>query len=167
VTVTGGPATGPAAPARPGGALLVLGLLGGAALLAVLVRAPPPDPPPPVDASVRLVTERIASSFGGDIVLPLELDNPGPAVVLDVATVRGEPVRRPSTAGGATRVGSGERVGLVAIVQPDCAALQSGAAFRATARFVLQAETGQAAELALDLGADPAVAARVAAVCRR
>ena len=170
VTVTGGaPRTGPAArtaPASARGPAVLVGALALAAGVAVL-RQPPPPPPAPVEASLRVLGERIATSLAGVVVVPVETDNPGPAVVVEQLAVRAEPVRQTSSAHGVARVRAGSRGGFAVVVQPDCGVLAppSGSAFTASLTVTLRTGGGARRDLRLDLDQDPAVAARVDSLC--
>jgi hypothetical protein len=161
---------GPAGSGRGGSGLLVVGvLLAAVASLAVLQHEPPAPPPPaePVEASLRVVGDRISNTRGGVLVVPVEIDNRGPAVRVEQVVVGAEPVRDTPASNGATRVAAGDRARFVAIVEPDCRLLQPGSmvGFVATASVTLRAGDERAAPM-VDLGGDPSVVARVTAMCR-
>jgi hypothetical protein len=175
VTVPGGPADapvadGPRAP-RSGGAALALAVLAIVAVgVALADREPPPPPPPPLDADLRLVEGGIGNSQSGVLVVPVEVVNRGPAVEVARTVVRAEPVQQESTSGGVARVDAGGTGRIVAVIQPHCAVVapRPGIAFPFAATLVvtLRGPQQQEADLRLDLGQEPAVAARVASLCR-
>lgn len=172
VTVTGGgPLTGPPAPTAPAsrrGPAVLVGALALAAGVAVLRQPPPPPPPaPPVEASLSVLGERIATSQAGVVVVPVETDNRGPAVVVELLAVRAEPVRQASTAHGVGRIRAGSRGGFAVVVQPDCGVLSPpyGPPFAASLTVTLRTAGGARRDLVLALDQDPAVAARVDSLC--
>ena len=107
----------PAAPRRTTAGLV--GVLGVAAGLAVLAQ---PPPAPPVDASLRVLPERVVISQSGVVVVPVEADNRGPDVVVEELLVRAEPVRRgprpPAPAGSGQGRGAASRSSCSRIARP-------------------------------------------------
>ena len=176
VTVIGGPHRRVLpAPAEHAG-LAAAALLAVASLVVLLTPSPPPPKtaaltgptpaPAPLAASLRVVDDRIEAGAGGVLVVPVEVDNPGPAATLAL-TAYAEPVRADPTAAGPSGVPAAAQRGLVVLVAPDCRLLRSGSglAFVATVAVHLRAPGGRRGDVSLDLAARPAVAAAVAGVC--
>ena len=166
VTVEGGPATSaPEPPSRPTGPLL---LAGGVVAVAVLVLAevlsPAAPRPDPVQASLELAPRDVAASRSGVLVLPVEVDNRGPAVRVLDAEVEASPVGQASATSGRTRVEAGGSGRVNALVQPDCAELGT-APMQVVLRLRLRTADGVEQPYELDLGEHPAVRQQVAGVC--
>lgn len=170
VSVSGGraPVAAPPWPVRPAsrrGTAVLVGALSLAAAAATLLQ---PPPPPPVEATLRVLADRIATSQAGVVVVLVEADNLGPAVVVEALVVRAEPVRSPPSTNGVRRVAAASRGGFAVVVQPDCAALApAGPAFSASLTVALRTGAGARRDVVLDLAADPAVVARLAGLCGR
>lgn len=170
VTVTGGPARSPLPPpGRPVGGLVVGALAAAVLVAAVAVSRPPaPGPPPPFAVSLELAAERITGSQTGIMVLPVDVSLTGSPARLAGSVVWAEPVRATSSVGGRTRF-TAERSGrVVVLVQPDCALLAPSQGLRlvATVELTFEGPDRRQTSAVLDLAADPAVEARVAALCR-
>lgn len=168
VTVTGGPATSDPPPGRPVGGLVV-GALAAAVLVAAVVSRPPaPEPPPPFGVGLELAAERITGTQTGIVILPVDVWLTGSPARLTGSVVWAEPVRATSAVGGRTRF-TAERPGrVVVLVQPDCALLAPSQGLRlvATVELTFEGPDRRRTSAVLDLGADPAVEARVTALCR-
>jgi hypothetical protein len=158
----------PAVPSRPGGprtgglpaALCLLGLAAALALAAA------PPPPVPLRVFVQLVEDRVVSSAGGVLVLPVAVDGPV-GLSLDGVSVRAAPVGQPPVTSGGRRVDEHGRTRVVVVVQPDCRALAAAGGFTATVTVRAEDEHDQTADLVLDLARHPVVAERVRRVCTR
>ncbi len=142
-------------------------LVAVAVAVAVLQGSPPAEPPEPVQASLRVVDERVSGTRLGVLVVPVEIDNRGPAVTVEDVVVGAEPVRASPSAGGATRVAAGDTARFVVIVEPHCLVLGPGSpiSFVATAAAVLRGADGQHATASVDVGRAPAVVERVGRLC--
>ena len=167
VTVTGGPAVTPAPPrpSRPTGPLLALGAAVVVAALVVAELLSPAAPPrEPVRAEMALEPRAIQLSRSGVLVLPVDVVNAGPAVQVVDRVVAATPVGQASLTTGRTRIDAGGTGRVVALIQPDCAALPAEAL---TARLTVRLRTADRAErtLTLDLGREPAVAQYVRSAC--
>lgn len=172
VTVTGGPAVrepAEAAPGGSGGGVLLLGVLAlGAATLAVVAHEPPPARAAPLQAQLRLVDDALSNSQSGVLVLPVELVNRGPAVVVERTQLYAEPVRQEPASNGETRVEQGGVGRIAVLVQPHCAMLVPRQWMQVAATVVvsLRGPEHQQLDVRLDLGREPAVVQRVASLCR-
>lgn len=172
VTLIGGSPTrtpaGVAAGGSGGGVLMVVVLALGAATLAVVGQDQPPPPPAPLDAQLRLVGDGLTNSQSGVLVVPVELVNRGPAVVVERTALYAEPVRQQPASNGETRVEEGDVGRFAVFVQPDCAMLVPRRWMRVAATVVvtLRGPERQQLDVRLDLGQEPALIDRVAALCR-
>jgi hypothetical protein len=148
--------------------LLLVGALAAGAVVVALVQAvPPPPPPPPLEASLAVVDERVSSTRGGVLVVPVEVDNPGPAVQVRDVVVPAGPVRATPLSTGATAVATGDQARFVVILEPDCRLLGVGSpiVFVAAASVTLRAADGRELLAFVDVGRSPEVAQRVARTC--
>lgn len=159
----------PAAPGR----LVPLVLLAAVAALAVLLaalREEPPAPAPvlPVDAALTLVPDDVSVTQSGVLVVPVLLRDRGPGLTVVDATAYAEPVRDDPAASPPQTVAPGQARRFVVLLAPDCRLLtpRSGLQFRASL-LVRVASAGAEQQLVLPLGDTPAVADRVAGLCRR
>jgi hypothetical protein len=173
VTVTGGPATGSDRAEAPGSRSgLVVALLAAALVVAVAVLSraqPSPAPgPPALDVVLRLADRPIVGSQSGVLLLPVDVVVRGPQVRIDRSLLYAEPVRQETVLTGRTRFDADSTGRLVVLVQPDCRLLAPAQGYRllATVELELVGPEQQRASAVLDLGAEPAVARRVEALCR-
>lgn len=175
VTITGGPAGGGAdvvdgePPVSSRGPWL-LGLAAGTVLLGGLVLGGGGASPPaaePLDVTLRLLDAELSNSQSGVIVLPVEVVVRGPGFTVERAVAWAEPVRQAAATTGQTRFRADSTGRVLVLVQPDCRLLSPAqdTAVAATLQLELTGAGDQRATAVLDLGAEPALAARVSAVC--
>ena len=166
VTVEGVPAsTAPEPAPRSTGPLLLAGGVVVVALLAVAeVLSPAAPRPVPVEATLALEPRDVAASRSGVLVLPVEVENAGPAVRVLDAQVEASPIGQESATTGRTRIAAGGSGRVVALVQPDCAALGT-APMEVVLRLRLRTADHAERAYAVDLGEHPAVRQQVAGVC--
>ncbi len=140
-------------------------LLLGAAVVGSRPTAAPV--PPPIDVALRLVDDGLLNSQSGVLVLPVEVVNRGGAVRVASSVLWAEPVRQEPASSGRRRIAAQDTGRVVVLLQPDCALLNPGQdiVFAATLVVELSDDAGQQQQARLALGAEPAVAARVAALC--
>lgn len=172
VTVTGGPATATVDPpsATPGPGLLAVVAAVALVVAALVVSRPaPPDPPPAVDVELRVGDDAAAApgSGGGVLVLPVDVVVRGAAVRLAGSVLWAEPVRQETVLSGRSRFEAGSTGRVRVLVQPDCSLLAPSQGHRLvlTADLELLGPDGERVREVLDLGGDPSVRARVAALC--
>lgn len=179
VTVTGGRAAGPSdvvepePPGRRTGPWLA-GLAAGLVLLAAVASADRAAPPPPPVLSLALtpVADELTGSQGGVLVVPVAVQGSVEGVGVDVAvtrtTVWAEPVRQQPSTTGRTLFAADRGGRLRVLLQPDCRLLvpDSGIVFAATLAVDVTGPGGRPASAVLDLAGEPALAARISALCR-
>lgn len=143
--------------------LAVAVLLGAA----VLGRSAPPAPPAALEVSLRLADNTLVGSQSGVLVLPVEVTVGGAPLRLGESVLWGEPVRQNTTLSGRTRFEPGTTGRVQVLVQPDCSLLapSQGHRLELTADLELLGPDGQSVRRVIDLGGEPAVAARVTALC--
>ena len=172
MTVRGGPAPRPPRPALPYAPVLLPLLLVLTALAVVVATAhgqrPEQRPAVMVEADLAVVGGPIPVSQGGVVVLQVVLRDRGPGHRVASARVNASPVRAEPVVHPPSTVGPGRSRRFVVLLAPDCPMVGPawGLEFRASLQVDI-ANGPSSRSLVLELGAHPAVAERVAALCRR
>lgn len=152
---------------RPRHGLVLLGLV-AALLLAAVGRGSTssPAPAPTVDAQLVLDPGGLSVTQGGVIVVPVELRNSGPALVIGDASVHAEPVLDDPVVQAPTTVAARVDRRFVALLAPDCRLLRPGSPIEFRATVMLRLVLGPASrDVTVDMGAAPAVRERIAGLC--
>ena len=127
----------------------------------------PPPPPAPLAVALRLAPGPLVGSQSGVLLLPVEVDVRGPASRLGDSLLWAEPEPQETLLTGRTRFDADATGRVVVLLQPDCSLLAPSQGHRvvATLELELVGPAQQRARAVLDLGGEPTVSARVAALC--
>lgn len=161
--------TEPAPARRPVSGLLLLAVV-GVLLLLVVGRGSTSTsaPDPTVDAQLVLEADSLSVTQGGVLVVPVELRNPGPALVVGSASVYAEPVLDDPVVQAPQTVAAQADRRFVALLAPDCRLLRPGSPIEFRATVMLRLVLGPTSrDVMVDLGAAPAIRERVAGLCTR